>query len=812
MARASKTAASGPSLFGPIDGPPGGPPGAPPKPKRRTKKPPAPRKPRDPKRAKARPPGPPEPPTITSGTFADVALNRPVDCEFTYRVPEAMVPHAAMGMRVAVPFGMLREVGVVTGFRTETEIPAAKLKSLMRLLDAEPLIGPELIELARWIAERYACSFGEALHAMLPGALKRERERVRTTLVWAHPHVGDAELAQIAEKHPKQHRLLRTLLEVGAPMELRDLTRRLNLSFIPARTLAKRGWVTIERVPAAPDPLLVSKSDRPRPKSLLPEQQAAVDALSGQLERGEHATFLLEGITGSGKTEVYLAAIERALALGRGAIVLVPEIALTPQTVGWFRARFEQVAVLHSHMSDSQRLDMWLRVKNGEARVVVGARSAVFAPVPDLGVVVLDEEHEPSFKQNNVPRYQTREVAIERARIAKAVCVLGSATPSLESWHRAKHGEFRHLKLTRRISGRPRPPVEIVDLRTQPVHVLQSQKQAGRGMKLFSARLMYLLTKCLERKEQAILFQNRRGFAPVLWCGGCKETVRCKNCDVTLTWHQRIQRLVCHSCCEEKPKPANCPTCTAPMLRYLGAGSERIEHELRAFLPAARVRRMDSDTMRRREDYERTLSAFGNREIDVLVGTQMIAKGLDFPHVTLVGIIDADTALHLPDFRAAERTFQLIAQVAGRAGRGEAEGRILVQTLTPDHPAIRHAAQHDFEGFAKGEDVLRAELGYPPHGRLVRVLFEDRDEEKVLEGSKKCAEFLEKEFAALNIQILGPAPAPTAMLRGRHRHHLLLKSLPAPDDLQRAMPVLRKLSTEFTRPHVLIDVDPAAML
>jgi primosomal protein N' (replication factor Y) len=685
----------------------------------------------------------PEPtPPLGRGPFACVALDRPVDCEFTYGVPPELAAGVVLGVRVAVPFGARREVGVVTALTDTTDVPADKLRAIARVLDREPLLDGAMIELARWIGRRYACSFGEALHAILPAGLKHERGRARVLVAAPVAGVGPAELAEL-EKHPEQQRLLRTLIEIGAPVELRDVLRRANLSDSPARSLRRRGWITLESVPAARDELSFARSDRPRPARLLFEQQAAVDAIDAAVDAGEHSTFLLEGVTGSGKTEVYLAAIEHALARGRGAIVLVPEIALTPQTVGWFRSRFERIAVLHSRMTDAQRLDMWLAVERGEARVVVGARSAVFAPVASLGVIVVDEEHEPSFKQASTPRYHARDVAVERARAAGAVCVLGSATPALESWRRARLGEWRHLRLRQRVSGRPLPPVEVVDMRNEP---------GGRGARLFSGRLELLLRECLSRGEQAILFQNRRGFAPVLWCSGCKLTVRCTQCDVGLTYHRRIDRLVCHACCREQRRPEACPTCSSPMLRFLGAGSERIEAELARLLPHARVRRMDSDTMRRREDYEETLGAFGAGEIDCLVGTQMIAKGLDFPRVTLVGIVNADGALHLPDFRAAERTFQLIAQVAGRAGRAALPGRIVVQTLFPDHPAIQLAARHDHAAFAEAESALRAELDYPPHAALVRVLFEDASEAKVDSAAVACA------------QTLGDLPPPSQVL------------------------------------------------
>jgi primosomal protein N' (replication factor Y) len=735
------------------------------------------------------------------GQYANVAVNRPVRCEFTYGVPEEMVGRVARGMRVAVPFGPKREVGVVVGLGDEP--PAkGKAKALAAVLDEEAMVGEDLLALTRWMGTEYACSWGEALLAVLPAALKREKGEARVVVVSAAPGVGDKELAEVEVRWPQQHRLLRTLIEIAGPIEKREIERRLNLSDSPVRSLARRGWVLIERV-AREDDLMAGKSDRSRPERLTDRQRSAVDALLTPLVAREHAGFLLEGVTGSGKTEVYLEVIERALAIGRGAIVLVPEIALTPQTVGWFRSRFEHVAVLHSRMTDAQRLRMWRRVSRGEARVVVGARSAIFAPVKDLGVVVVDEEHEPSFKQGSVPRYHARDVALRRAREAGAVCVLGSATPSLESWQAAREGRLTALALPERISGHGFPPIEVVDMRTEPTLV-----ENGRGTRLFSKRLADLLRAGLAKGEQSILFLNRRGFSPVLWCSGCKTTVRCDTCDVGLTWHRNIRRLVCHICCEERPVPGQCPTCSKPGLHQLGAGSERVEQELGLLLPEARLARMDSDTMRRREDYEEVLGAFGKGEIDLLVGTQMIAKGLDFPRVTLVGIVNADSSLHLPDFRSAERTFQLISQVAGRAGRGDLTGRIIVQTTATDHYAIQHAAAHDYTGFATRESGLREELGYPPHARMVRVLVEDLDERLASEGIERAAHVLRQVDG---VAVLGPAPAPIAMMRGRHRRHIMVKTT-SEEQLDRVRAVLIELSGEQRKPRLTIDVDPVSVL
>ncbi len=740
---------------------------------------------------------------LCSDLFAEVAVQRPLDCLFTYSVPLALRASVESGVRVVVPFGHRREVGVVVGRRESPPVEARRVKSIARVLDEEPLFDAAMLELTRWMAEEYACSWGEALSAVLPSALKREAGALRVSLIRAREDLDEARAAELETRQPKQFRMLRTLRELGGPIELREICRRLNLSDSVAKSLARGGFAWIERVASRNDPLATSSVPRRRPDALSREQQTAVTRLEGALASGAGGAFLLQGVTGSGKTEVYLRLIESALAQKKGAIVMVPEIALTPQTVGWFRSRFGEVAVLHSRMTDAQRRSMWLSVKHGRSRVVVGARSAVFAPVPDLGVIVLDEEHEPSFKQESTPRYHARAVALRRAAEARAVCVLGSATPSLESWQAVQAGMLERLLLPTRVHGGKLPPIEVVDLR--------QERSDHPGPALFSRRLKELVGAALERGEQAILFQNRRGFSPVLWCAACGETVRCAQCDANLTFHRRIRRVVCHGCCEELPVPLACPSCSAPHPRHIGAGSERVEQLVQKLFPAARVRRMDSDTMLRREDYEETLESFGRGEIDVLVGTQMIAKGLDFPRVTVVGVVSADQALHLPDFRASERTFQLLAQVAGRAGRGVLDGRIVVQSTTPGHPAILAASKHDYEGFARAESKLRGELGYPPHGRLLRVVFECEDPGKLDDVAQACGARLRTELAGA-AQVLGPAEAPIALLRGRHRKHLLVKARPKSGGVEKARASLRGFVPEHAKVRVAIDVDPMSML
>ncbi|MFT4647060.1 MAG: primosomal protein N' (replication factor Y) [Glaciecola sp.] len=733
--------------------------------------------------------------------FVEVALAKPVRREFTYAVDPSLVDQIAPGVRVSVPFGRRREVGVVVAVIRECDLPASRVRRIYEVLDQEAVVGQDLLDLTRWLADYYVCAWGEALAAVLPAAMKREGEQRRVTVLKPAEGVGTQELEQLEGKSDKQFRLLRTLLEASGPLVRSEVLKRLALSMSPAQTLVRKGWVIEERVEPATDSLTADLDDggRVRPEKLSQDQEVSVSAMEVALKDEKGGTFLLHGVTGSGKTEVYLRTIEKALELGQGAIVLVPEIALTPQTVGWFASRFGQVAVMHSRLTDRQRLMMWRRVQSGELRVVVGARSAIFAPVQNLGVIVVDEEHEPSFKQGSTPRYHARDVAVVRAKRCGSVCILGSATPSLESYENARRGRYQLLTLASRVNASSMPEVAIVDMKGE------------KGNPMISHILRDRIVEAMGRKEQSILFLNRRGFSPTLWCGQCYEVVRCAQCDVAMTYHRGHGRIVCHSCCEERVPPKDCPSCTAPGLKFLGHGSEKVEVVLAKTFPDARIARMDSDTMLRREDYEDTLSAFGRGEIDILVGTQMIAKGLDFPRVTVVGVVSADGALHLPDLRASERTFQLLAQVSGRAGRADLPGRIVIQTHAPEHPAIQHAAKHDYLAFAEEELALRKELLYPPYGRLLRIVLEDPDSGIV---EKAAAEFAAALNATLKdtAQTLGPMPAPMAMIRGRHRHHILIKGPLDGGAFGIARNLLVHMMDGRPRPRVTIDVDPVQML
>ncbi|MFN8856454.1 MAG: primosomal protein N', partial [Planctomycetaceae bacterium] len=530
------------------------------------------------------------------------------------------------------------------------------------------------------------------------------------------------------------------------------------------------------------------------------EQQQVLHPILKALRAGEFRSFLLHGVTGSGKTEVYIRAIREVVEYGRQAIVLVPEISLTPQTIRRFRSRFDSVAVLHSHQSDAERHRHWQQIASGRVQVVVGARSAVFAPTPHLGLIVIDEEHEHSFKQDTVPRYHAREVALERARREKVPLILGSATPTLEAWQRAQQGEFELLSLQRRAAGLRMPPVHLVDTREDP----QFRSGAAIGRALRNA-----MQQALAAGGQVILFLNLRGFCPVLWCQACGAPVKCPNCDVSLTWHREQNEARCHSCEYTTEPPKHCPACGKPGVRYLGTGTQRLESEVRAKFPGITCVRMDSDSMRKPGSHDTALEGFRTGQTRILLGTQMISKGLDFPNVTLVGVIDADTVLHQPDLRSGERTFQLIAQVAGRTGRGELGGRVLVQTACPQEPPIQFAAKHDYLGFVQRELRLRRQMGYPPFESLIRIILRGPDEVQVNEAAQMLGNTLRGAIDAggLPARILGPAPAPVTRLKNLFRYHLQLASpqLATLQSLWRQHGANCKLPADV---ELAVDVDP----
>ena len=735
------------------------------------------------------------------GAYVRVALNLPMATEFTYSVASGQ--ELAVGNRVLVPFRNKVMPGVVVAVDAGPgDVAPARIKAVSTVLDANLRLPDGLLELARRLAAEYGCSLGIALDAMLPTAVKRRGVRKVPHLELAiERDAAVAMIAELEEAHGARARVLRTVLEFGAPMGVLDVQRRTKTSPSPWQTLVKAGVLRRVFLDQEREPLVPSAFVAPR-HELNAEQRATVDATASAVQARQHGVFLLHGVTGSGKTEVYIRILESVRAAGRSAIVLVPEISLTPQTVGRFASRFPDVAVLHSGLTEAERGDQWRRLMNGQASIAIGARSALFAPVRDLGLIVIDEEHETSFKQASSPRYHAREMAIARAEIEQAVVVLGSATPSLESYGRAKRGIYTMLELPQRAGAGQLPRILVQDMRTEP------KTSYVDGVPL-SRTLRSMIEERLSVRDQVILFLNRRGFSPVLICPKCGESMRCPHCDISLTLHRRLNRLVCHYCAHERRVPPRCEVCDHGPLHDLGAGTERVEGAIKSLFPQAVVQRMDADTMSRRGSHERVLEAFRRRQIDVLIGTQMIAKGLDFPDVTLVGVISADTGLLHPDYRAAERTFHLLYQVAGRAGRAEKAGTVVLQTHCPENYAIAAAARLDFDSFVRQELAFRKEAGYPPFSRLIRMLFEGRAVDKV---TALAAELRTRLPVRDDVVVLGPAPAPIERIKDRVRHHFLVKAT-TQEGFALAVAALRDAESRTTSTlRVTLDVDPGAMM
>jgi primosomal protein N' (replication factor Y) len=571
--------------------------------------------------------------------------------------------------------------------------------------------------------------------------------------------------------------------------------------------MRRKGWIRSQAARISNEkPTVETKTARENSLELNADQQKALQSILAALNSGKHRTILVHGVTGSGKTEVYIQAIQEVVGFGRQAIVLVPEISLTPQTVERFRGRFGAVAVLHSHLSDAERHWHWQRIAEGAVSVVVGARSAIFAPTPHLGLIVLDEEHESSFKQETAPRYHARDVALARAEAEGIPLVLGSATPALDSWHRAKMGQYELVSMPRRVLNRPMPKVGTIDLRNEGSRGNFSRGAISRAMRI-------AIGEALEDGGQVILLLNRRGFSTHIQCPACGFVVRCPECDIALTHHRKEEIALCHYCDFEIPAPSVCPQCQFTGIRYSGLGTQRLEAEIRARFPNAACLRMDTDTMQSPGSHEKALSAFRSGKVQILLGTQMIAKGLDFPNVTLVGVVNADTSLHLPDFRASERTFHLVTQVAGRTGRGPKGGRVLVQTFSPDHPAIVAAVRHDYAAFAAGELPIREMLGYPPYTTMVRLVIRGPSETVTCEFSKHIVERIQAALdnEHVNSRVLGPAPCPFPRLKGKYRFQIQIQS----HDGDKLRAAVRQATTDLQGPEDvqwIVDVDPVDML
>ncbi|WP_231515024.1 primosomal protein N' [Paenibacillus sp. UNC217MF] len=814
------------------------------------------------------------------------ATNRPFD----YAVPQDMEAWLEIGSRVGVPFGGRTVQGFVIGLSDTTDVPKSRLKPIQQLLDIVPPLRPDLVQLAKWMSDRYVCTLTAALKVMIPGAMKGKREKAvqlgEDAVLYMHhtrlheeqmkaddPSIVDTQLPDQLELMPhklladsltaellayvernepiaadkllqafpagaalikeamqhgwlveterikdrigvkklkrvrlavepdqaeqaaveigararRQQELLRQLLEFGGELPLRSL----NASAVKA--LEGKGLIVVDEVEVMRDPYADRRFKPTQPLPLTEEQQGVLSRITEMLDEGSAQSFLLHGVTGSGKTEVYLQAIDRCLRSGRQAIVLVPEISLTPQMVERFKGRFgSKVAVMHSRLSQGERYDEWRKIRERRVQVAIGARSAIFAPFEHIGLIIMDEEHETSYKQEETPKYHARDVAVERARLHDAVVVLGSATPSMETYYAAKlHGyeappsgleppawDLAPLAMPTRVGGRALPPVTIVDMREQ-------LKIGNRSM--FSAPLEKALEERIERGEQTVLLLNRRGYSTFVMCRTCGYVAQCPECDISLTYHMKSGHMRCHYCGYAERAPVVCPSCESEHIRYFGTGTQRVEEQLAKRFPGIRVIRMDVDTTTEKGSHERLLAQFGERKADVLLGTQMVAKGLDFPYVTLVGVIAADSALHMPDFRAAEKTFQLLTQVAGRAGRHQLPGEVIVQTYAPEHYSITHAAQHDYSAFASDELRHRMQQMVPPFCRLA-LLSMTHEQLPLLVRVAENAALRLKELAeqrgwlhGLNeaanaVEILGPVASPIPRIKNRYRFQCIIKS------------------------------------
>ena len=727
---------------------------------------------------------------------------------FDYLMPDELVVGGGGGLepgrRVRVPFGRgeRSRIGYCVAVGNQPT-GGRRLKRVAGVLDPHALVSPAMLRLTRWMAEYYLCPWGQVLESVVPAGVRYAAGTREVTLLAVAPEVASS--LNRLELPAKQLQALKTLAASPRPLTAKELAARADCTIAPINQLRKKGLITstVERMRT--DAASQSVAARQPAHELNPDQARALATIHEALHAAEHRTILVHGVTGSGKTEVYIQAIQEVVRFGRQSILLVPEISLTPQTVARFRARFDRVAVLHSHMSDVERHDHWRRIARGEVEVVVGARSAIFAPTPHLGLIVLDEEHETTFKQESAPRYHARDVALRRAADQNVPLVLASATPSLESWHRAQRGEYHLVEMPRRVLDRPMPAVRTIDLRDE-VHSKYSRGAISRP-------LHRAMDEALQDDGQVILLLNRRGHSTHIQCPACGHALRCPACDLALTFHRHDASAICHYCDYHALAPTACPECKFAGLRFSGLGTQKLEAEVRARFPDYACLRMDTDSMRAPGSHEQALEAFRDGRVRILLGTQMIAKGLDFPNVTLVGVVNADTALHLPDFRAAERTFQLVTQVAGRTGRGPRGGRVLVQTLCPDAAAITAAVNHDLASFAVPELAHREALGYPPFACMVRIVI--RGESR--STSQALAEEIASRFRAAMpgdtppVRILGPAPAPMARLRGSFRFQIQLQA--ADGELLRNM--VREATGDLKLPEGvgwIVDVDPLDMM
>ncbi|RUQ30621.1 primosomal protein N' [Peribacillus cavernae] len=781
------------------------------------------------------------------------------DREFDYSIPDKWINVVKPGMRVIVPFGPRMVQGFVTGLKNETELK--KLREIKEILDLEPVLNEELLRLGNWLTDETMCFRITALQAMLPAALKAKYEKVlrihegrkelvdervraafrdrkfiswkdvlqednaalfqkqvqkgnleviyyvkdklnKKTVRFVEPLLTSEELAQyagtLAASAKKQYEVLQFFIENPGKIQLRTLLEAVKASNGTIKALAKKNILAERDEEIYRDPYENRVFDKTSPFKLTEEQSAALRPIQKSIKENSHDVFLLYGVTGSGKTEIYLQAIDAVIKKGEEAIMLVPEISLTPQTVKRFKERFgEQVAVMHSGLSIGEKYDEWRKIHRKEVKVVVGARSAIFAPFENLGVIIIDEEHESSYKQEETPRYHARDVAIQRANQHNCPVILGSATPALESFARAKKEIYQLLTLSKRMNNSQLPQVEIVDMR-------EELRAGNRSM--FSENLFAKLKDRLQKGEQTVLLLNKRGHSSFVMCRSCGLVINCPNCDISLTYHRFNDSLKCHYCGHEEDIPKTCPECGSDHIRFFGTGTQKVEEELVKILPEARVIRMDVDTTSRKGSHERLLNRFQEGHADILLGTQMIAKGLDFPNITLVGVLSADTMLHLPDFRSSEKTFQLLTQVSGRAGRHKLAGEVVIQTYTPEHYSIELSGMQDFDAFYEREMHIRRQSLYPPYYYVALINISHEDLMKTAATTEKIAKYVSAGLSP-EAMVLGPVASPISRIKNRYRYQCLIKYKREPQLKQLLRTLLEHYQQETAQNHLQISID-----
>ena len=776
---------------------------------------------------------------------------------FDYRIPTRLQHVLKQGMRVIVPFGPRKVQGFVIDIVSESEFP--KLREIIEPMDIQPILNKELLQLSDWLTEQTLCYKISAFQVMLPPALKakyekkiriKDRQMLHTlppslqhyfakqdTINWEdvlksgelshfQKQVEDGILevlyivkervkkkqikiiapsidilekkAELSKRNTKQIMVIDYFISNPKPIERQKILSLLGISSSVIKSLVDKGILYESMQEVYRDPYQDRIFEHTEPLQLTEEQSVAIKPILQTIEEKRHDVFLLYGVTGSGKTEIYMQSIQKVLEEGREAIVLVPEISLTPQMVNRFKGRFgDEVAVLHSGLSIGEKYDEWRKIQRKEVRVVVGARSAIFAPFENLGIIIIDEEHETSYKQEDNPRYHARDVAIERARTHNCPVILGSATPSLESFARAKKGVYQLLTLSKRMNDQSLPTVDIVDMR-------EELREGNRSM--FSRVLYDKLQDRLMKKEQTVLFLNKRGHSSFVMCRDCGYVIQCPNCDISLTYHRYQQQMKCHYCGYEAVVPTICPECTSEHIRYFGTGTQKVEEELGKIFPEARVIRMDVDTTSRKGSHEKLLTAFEEGKADILLGTQMIAKGLDFPNITLVGVLSADTMLHLPDFRSSEKTFQLLTQVSGRAGRHELAGEVVIQTYSPEHYSIELAGQQDFDQFYQKEMMIRKIHQYPPFYYLALITVSHEELMKVVDVTEKISVTLSSRLSK-GAHILGPVASPIPRINNKYRYQCIVKYKKEPKLTQTLKMILDHYQQDIHRTGLQISID-----